>query len=58
MTLITLVLSAIGVLLNPVGGGTAAPADIVGPIGEVVAPATPAPAPTPAPQDIVGPIGE
>jgi len=32
MTLITFVLSAIGVLLNPAGGGTAAPAGIVGPI--------------------------
>jgi hypothetical protein len=60
MTLITFVLSAIGVLLNPAGGGTAAPAGIVGPIGKVVATATPAPAPMPAPtpQDIVGPIGE
>jgi hypothetical protein len=57
MTLITLVLFAIGALLSPLGGAVR-PADIVGPIGEVVASPAPHPTATVTPQDIVGPIGE
>jgi hypothetical protein len=58
MTLITLVLFAIGALLSPVASGTVSPADIVGPIGEVVATPAPQPPARVTPQDIVGPIGE
>jgi hypothetical protein len=58
MTLITLVLAAIGALLNPVGGRIVTPADIVGPIGEVAASPAPQPPAPATPQDIVGPIGE
>jgi hypothetical protein len=57
MTLLTFVLSAIVALLAPGTHRTLAPADVIGPIGEVVQ-ATPAPAPKATPQDVVGPIGE
>jgi hypothetical protein len=57
MTLLTFVLSAIVTLLAPGTHRDLAPADVVGPIGEVVQ-STPTPAPKATPQGVVGPIGE